>query len=187
MCRKIPFGARPPLFYQTVTEVRTDYAAGASDGFAIDDAVVVRSRLEAKAGFRRWNMRNSISRTIVAGVAALAMAAAVILPTTPASAGGFRMGGGGWRGGGWGGGWHGGGWGGGGWRGGGWGRAGWRGGWGGGRVWHGGYWNNGVWYNGWWGPAVAAGVPGGAALAPFPPRGYGGGLRLGYGRGGGRG
>src|SRR5271169_2187544 len=55
-------------------------------------------------GFRRWKMRNSISKTIVAGVATLAMAAAVILPTAPASAGGFRMGGGGF-----GGGWHGGG------------------------------------------------------------------------------
>ena len=124
-------------------------------------------------------MRNSISRTMVAGVAALAMAAAVILPTTPASAGGFRMGGGGWHGGGWGGGWHGGGWGCGGWRG-----AGWRGGWAGGRVWHGGYWNNGVWYNGWWGPAVAAGVLAGAALATYPAWGYGG---YGYGYGGGGG
>jgi hypothetical protein len=124
-------------------------------------------------------MRNSISRTMVAGVAALAMAAAVILPTTPASAGGFRMGGGGWHGGGWGGGWHGGGWGGGGWRG-----AGWRGGWAGGRVWHGGYWNNGIWYNGWWGPAIAAGVLAGAALATYPAWGYGG---YGYGYGGGGG
>src|SRR5271170_3701155 len=98
----------------------------------------------AKAGFRRWNMRNAISRTIVAGAAALAMAAAVILPTSPASAGGFRVGGGGWGGG-------------------------WRGaGWGGGRVWHGGYWNNGIWYNGWWGPAIAAGVLTGAAIASYP-------------------
>ncbi len=124
-------------------------------------------------------MRNSISRTIVAGVAALAMAAAVVLPTTPASAGGFRMGGGGFRGGGWGGGgWRGGGW---GWRG-----AGWRGGWAGGRVWHGGYWNNGSWYNGWWGPAVAAGLLAGAAVATYPSwgGGYGGG---GYGYGGGGG
>src|SRR5271156_2678887 len=73
---------------------------------------LVRPPTEVTAGFRRWNMRNSISRTIVAGVAALAMAAAVILPTTPASAGGF-----GWRGGGFGGGGPGGGRGG---RGGGW-------------------------------------------------------------------
>jgi len=100
-------------------------------------------------------------------VATLAMAAAVILPTAPASAGGFRIGGGGWHGGGWGGGWH--------------------GGWGGGRgVWHGGYWRNGSWYNGWWGPAVAAGVLAGAAVATYPAwggYGYGGG----YGGGGGGG
>src|SRR5271155_3669409 len=101
-------------------------------------------------------MRNPISRTIVAGVAALAMAAAVVLPTTPASAGGFRVGGGGWHGGGWGGGWRGGG-------------AGWRGGWAGGRgVWHGGYWRNGYWNNGWWGPAIAAGGLGGAGPAAHP-------------------
>ena len=165
------FGARPPLFYQTVTEVRTETPSRASDAFAVGDVVLVRPPTGVTAGFRRWNMRNSISRTIVAGVAGLAMAAAVILPTTPASAGGFRMGGGGWHGGGWGGGWHGGGWGGGGWRGG------WAGrlaGWAGGRVWHGGYWNNGVWYNGWWGPAVAAGVLAGAALATYPAWGYGG-------------
>jgi Spy/CpxP family protein refolding chaperone len=87
-----------------------------------------------------------ISKTIVAGVAALAMATAVVLPTAPASAGGF----GGFHGGGFhGGGFHGGGWGGGGWHGGGWGGRG---------VWHGGYWRGGSWYNGWWGPAVAAGV-----------------------------
>ena len=46
-------------------------------------------------------MCNSISRTIVAGLAALAMSAAVVLPATPASAA-YRFGG-------WGGGWHGGG------------------------------------------------------------------------------
>ncbi|HEY1453499.1 MAG TPA: hypothetical protein VGF57_08560 [Roseiarcus sp.] len=141
-------------------------------------------------------MGRSISRTIVAGLAALAMSAAVVLPSTPASAGGgFRMGGGGFgggwhggggwggggfRGGGWGGGgWHGGGWGGGGWRGVGWRGAGWgggwRGGWAGGRVWHGGYWNNGIWYNGWWGPAVAAGLLTGAVIASNSGWGYGGG------------
>ncbi len=43
-------------------------------------------------------MRNSISKTIVAGLAALAMAAAVVLPTTPASAG--WSGGSSWHGGG---------------------------------------------------------------------------------------
>jgi hypothetical protein len=112
---------------------------------------------------------NRISKTIVAGLASLAMAAAVVLPSAPASAGGFRMGGGGWHGG-WGGGWHGGGW------HGGWG--GWRGGWAGRGLWHPGFWRGGVWYNGWWGPAVAAGILTGAAIASAPywgDYGYGGG------------
>src|SRR5271165_3675722 len=89
-------------------------------------------------------MRSSISKKIVAGLAALAMTAAFSLTTTPADAqfrhGGFGGGFGGWHGGGFGG-WHGGGFGGGrgagrggGWRGGGWG-GGWRGGgWGWGRA-----------------------------------------------------
>ena len=98
-----------------------------------------------------------ISKTIVAGVSALAMAAAIVLPTAPASAAGW----GGWHGGGfhggWGGGWHG-------------------GGWAGRGVWHGGYWRGGYWNNGWWGPAVAAGVLTGAAIASYPywGGGYGG-------------
>ena len=96
-------------------------------------------------------MRNSISKAIVAGLASLAMAAAVVLPATPAAAQ--------WRGAGWhGGGWHGG-----------WGRG----------AWHPGYWRGGVWYGGWWGPAVAAGVLTGAAIASYPywggGYGYGGG------------
>jgi hypothetical protein len=103
---------------------------------------------------------NRVSKAIVAGLASLAMGAAVILPSTPASAAGFRMGGGGWHGGGWGGGWHGGGWG--------------RG------AWHPGYWRGGYWYNGWWGPAIAAGVLTGAAIASYPY--WGGGY--GYGEGG---
>jgi hypothetical protein len=106
-------------------------------------------------------MRNSISKTIVAGLTALTLSAAVVLPSTPASAG-WRMGGGGW-----GGGWHGGGWG---------------GGWGGGGVWHNGYWRNGYWNNGWWGPALAAGLLTGAVIASSP--GWGG---YGYGYGGGNG
>ena len=111
---------------------------------------------------------NRISKTVVAGLASLAMAAAVVLPATPAAAQ-WR---GGWHGGGWhGGGWHGGGW---GWHGGGW-----HGGWAGGRTWHPGYWRGGYWYNGWWGPAVAAGVLAGAAIATYPS--WGGG----YGYGGG--
>jgi hypothetical protein len=107
-----------------------------------------------------------ISKTMVAGISALAMTTAAVLPTTPASAGGWRVGGGGWHGGGWGGGWHGG-WG--GWHGGGWAGRG---------VWHPGYWRGGYWYNGWWGPAVAAGVLAGAAIATVPYWGggyYGGG------------
>jgi hypothetical protein len=117
-------------------------------------------------------MMTRISKTIVAGLASLAMAAAVVLPTSPASAGGWRMGGGGWHGGGWGGGWHGGGW------HGGWG--GWHGGWAGRGVWHPGYWRGGYWYNGWWGPAIAAGVLTGAAIASAP---YWGGYGYGYGGG----
>ena len=125
-------------------------------------------------------MRNSISRTIVAGVAALAMAAAVILPTTPASAGGFRMGGGGWQ------------------------AAvgaaagtaaaGAAGVGGGARLARRLGRRPGlarratgvtaIWYNGWWGPAIAAGVLAGAALATYPAWGYGG---YGYGYGGGGG
>jgi hypothetical protein len=90
-------------------------------------------------------MRNSISKTIVAGFAALTMAATVILPTTPASAGGWGGGGS----------WHG-------------------GGWGGGGNWHPGYWRGGVWYNGWWGPAIAAGIAAGAlATYPYWGGGYG--------------
>jgi hypothetical protein len=108
-------------------------------------------------------MMTRVSKAIVAGLASLAMAAAVALPTTPASAGGFRAGG-----------FHGGGWHGGGWHGGGWGGRG---------VWHGGYWRGGNWYGGWWGPAVAAGVLTGAAIASYPY--WGGGYGYGgYGYGG---
>jgi hypothetical protein len=103
-------------------------------------------------------MMTRVSKAIVAGLASLAMAATVVLPTTPAVAQ--------WRGGG---GWHGGGFHGGGWH----------GGWAGGRSWHPGYWRGGVWYGGWWGPAIAAGVLTGAAIASYP---YWGG---GYGYGGG--
>ena len=98
-----------------------------------------------------------ISKTIVAGISAAAMAAFVVLPATPAAAQ--------WRGGGFhGGGWHG-------------------GGWGGRGVWHGGYWRGGNWYGGWWGPAIAAGVLTGAAIASYPY--WGGGYEDGgYGYGG---
>jgi len=97
-------------------------------------------------------MRGSISKTIIAGLAALAMSVGVVAETTtPAAAQ--------WHGGGWhGGGWHGGGW---GWRGGGW-----RGG---------GCWNCG-WNNGWWGPAVVGGLALGAiATSPYWAGGGGGG------------
>ena len=107
----------------------------------------------------------TISKTIVAGISAVAMAAAVVLPTAPALAGGWGGGGfhgGGWHGAGWGGGWHG-------------------GGWAGRGVWHGGYWRDGYWNNGWWGPTVAAGVLTGAAIASYPYWGDGG---YGYGGGG---
>src|ERR1700690_4175699 len=66
-------------------------------------------------------MRNTISRSTIAGLAALSLMGSLIATIEPASAqrwhgGGFH--GGGWHGGGWhGGGWHGGGWGGGGWAG----------------------------------------------------------------------
>ena len=104
-------------------------------------------------------MRSSISKKIVAGLAALAMTAAFSLTTTPADAqfrhGGFGGGFGGWHGGGFGG-WRGAGWGG-GWRGGGW-------GWGGG--WRGCGWG-GCGYGGFW-PGLAAGaLIGTAATYPY--------------------
>jgi len=139
-------------------------------------------------------MRNSITKTVLAAIAALGMAAAVATVSTPAQAqwhggfhgGGFHGGGfgggfhGGWHGGGWGGGWHGG-WGRPGWGGGwGWRRAGW--GWGPGWGWGGGCWNCG-WGWGWdpgWAIAAAT-VPVGVAIAANaaaqPYYGYGGGAR----------
>ena len=108
-------------------------------------------------------MRNTISKAIVAGVAALSLATAVVAtPSRLRPAVAWRRLGGGWRGGG---GWHGG-------------RLArrrlarrlaWRRG----RVWHPGYWRNGGWYGGWWGPAVAAGLAAGAITAPYW-RGWGG-------------
>ncbi len=115
-------------------------------------------------------MRNTVSKAIVAGVAALWLAASLVATAEPASAAQWHGGGGGWHGGGW----HGGGWHGGGWRGGGYA---WRGGVGRG-VWHNGYWRGGTWYNGWWGPAAVAGLAAGALLA-YTYYGYG------YGYGGG--
>src|SRR5271165_6986409 len=167
-----------------MTEVRAE--AGVNYQAAASGATRPRPcpRLRPRGGFQRWNMRISISKKIVAGLAALAMSAALSLSATPADAqfrhggfgggfGGFHggMGGfGGWHGGmgGWGGGWRGGGWRGGGW-GGGWRNAGW--GWGS----HGRYWNGCGWggcgYGGWW-PGIAAGALVGAA-ATYPYYGYG--------------
>jgi len=95
-------------------------------------------------------MRKSICKTIIAGLTALTISAAVISSTTSASASQFH-------GGGFGGGWHGGGF-------GGFhpGFGGFRPGFVGRRFFHPGFWNNGVWINGWWGPAVVAGVALGA-------------------------
>src|SRR5208337_5428232 len=125
-------GAQPSLFDQTMTEVRAE--AGVNYQAAASGATRPRPcpRLRPRAGFQRWDMGNSISKKIVAGLGALAMSAALSLSATPADAqfrhggfgggfGGFHGGmggfggGSGWRGGGWGGGWRGGGWGG-GWR-----------------------------------------------------------------------
>jgi hypothetical protein len=56
-------------------------------------------------------MRNTLSKTVVAGVAALSLTASLFATAEPANAafryggGGFHAGGFGWRGGGWGGGW----------------------------------------------------------------------------------
>lgn len=97
-------------------------------------------------------MRNALSRTLVAGIAALSLTASVFATTEPAAAAFWHGGGGG--------GFHGGGWHGGG---------GWRGGYGG---WRGGY---GGWGGGWWGPAVIGGLAAGALLAaPYYGYGYGG-------------
>ncbi len=100
-------------------------------------------------------MRNTISKAIVGGVAALSLAASLVATAEPASAAQWHGGGGGWHGGS--GGWHGG-------------YAGWHGG----GYWRPGYRGGGVWYNGYWGPAVAAGLALGA-VAAYPYYGYGGG------------
>jgi hypothetical protein len=105
-------------------------------------------------------MRNTITRTTIAGLAALSLMGSLVATSEPAAAGGVHVGGGGHGGGfhGGGGGFHGGGWhgGGGGWHGGGW--------HGGGGGWHGG---------GWGGAAVVGGLAAGALLAA--PYAYGNG------------
>jgi hypothetical protein len=110
-------------------------------------------------------MRNTISKVITAGVAALALSASLVATTEPAAAQ-WRHGYGGWHGGY--GGWHGGGY-----------------GWHGGGVWHPGYWRGGYWYNGWWGPAAVAGALAAGALTAgaiaASPYGYGYGYGAPYG------
>ena len=91
-------------------------------------------------------MRNTISKAMIAGIAALSLTGSLFVTTEPATAAGFWHGGGGFHGGGWhGGGWHGGGW-------------------------HGGGWHGG---GGWWGPAVVGGLAAGALLAAPYYGGYG--------------
>lgn len=89
-------------------------------------------------------MRNTISKAMIAGVAALSLAGSIFATTEPATAQ-FWHGGGGFHGGGW----H-----------------------GGGRGWHGSGrgWNGG---GGWWGPAVVGGLAAGALLAAPYYNGYG--------------
>ena len=101
-------------------------------------------------------MRNTISKAMIAGVAALSLAGSVFATTEPATAAGYWRGGGGFHGGGWhGGGWH-----------------------GGGRGWNGG----GGW--GWGGPAVSRRPGcGRAARRPVLLGGYGNGYGYGYGYG----
>jgi hypothetical protein len=110
---KSRFGAQAMLKRQTAAEIRRHglaseprssfVPADGGDGRAVQPPVYMEA------------MMTRVSKAIVAGLASLAMAATIVLPTNPASAGGFRAGGGfhggGWHGGGWGGGWHGGGWG----------------------------------------------------------------------------
>jgi hypothetical protein len=139
-----------PLFHQIATEVGCKIHDEALRGIL---GASMYSGPPESGRLLEGEMRNTVSKAIVAGVAALSLATAVVATTEPAQAQ-WRHGGG-WGGGGWhGGGWHGGGWGGGGWH-------------GGGGVWHPGYWRNGGWYGGWWGPAVVAGLAAGAITAPY--------------------
>jgi hypothetical protein len=93
-------------------------------------------------------MRNTMSKAIIAGLAALSLGASALATAEPASAawhghgGGFH---GGWHGGGVARGWH-----------------------GGGVARGGGYYGGG----GWWGPAIAGGLVAGALAAPYA-YGYG--------------
>jgi hypothetical protein len=137
------------------------------------------------------SMRVSISKSAVAGVAAVVLSAATSLTPAPAEAAFFHGGGfGGFHGGGFGG-FHGGGFG--GWRGGGWGGYG-----------RGGYGYGAYGYGGWWWPGFATGALLGAAATypywggyygypyygygygyPYYGAGYGYGYGYGYGNGNG--
>jgi hypothetical protein len=114
-------------------------------------------------------MRNTITRTTIAGLAALSLMGSLLGTAEPAAAAGsLHGGGGGFHGGGFhggGGGFHGGGFHGGGWH-------------GGGGGWHGGGGHGGGWNGGWAGPAIVGGLAAGALLGGAY---YGGG----YGYGGG--
>jgi hypothetical protein len=95
-------------------------------------------------------MRSRISKSIVAGLTALSLAASAFAIAEPVAAQQWH--GGGWHGGGWGG-WHAG-W-------GGWRAAYYRPGWG---YWHPGYWSGGVWYPGFWAATAAAALATGVAV-----------------------
>ena len=102
-------------------------------------------------------MRNTISRTTIAGLAALSLMGSLVATSEPAAAQ--------FHGGGRGGGFHGGGFHGGGWH-------------GGGGGWHGGGWHGGGWHGGggWAGPAIVGGLAAGALLAA--PYAYGNGYAV---------
>jgi len=138
---KSPIGAQATPERQTAAEIREQIDKRAEGETIVPGGECVHPAVRPPVQTEGVMVR--ISKALVAGISALAMAGAVVVPTTPASAGdwhgdGFHDGG-----------WHG-------------------GGWGGRGMWHGGYWRGGYWNNGWWGPAVAAGVIGGAAIAGYP-------------------
>jgi hypothetical protein len=120
-------------------------------------------------GLESTEMLNNITRTTIAGLAALSLAGSLIATTEPAGAAGVHVGGGGGHGGGGfhggGGGFHGGGFHGGGFHGGGYHGGGYAGG-----------WHGGGWHGGWAGPAVVGGLAAGALLGgAYYGGGYGGG------------
>jgi hypothetical protein len=132
--------------------------------------IFLLAALFGEQDFRSSPMRNAITRTTIAGLAALSLVGSLLGTVEPSVAAGLHGGGGGHGGGGFhggGGGFHGGGFHGGGFHGGVARGGGWHGGGGG---WHGG---------GWGGPAVIGGLAAGALLGGAYYGGYGG-----YGYGG---